>query len=149
MLELYPKQIKYAVKHFPLRNHRYARKAAAAALAAGEQGKFWDYHKLLYQNYQSINEQKIQELAKVLGLDLDRFNADMRSPDIQALITRDLEEGRKIGVRGTPSVFVNGRRLKKRRLDDFKRVIDEELRRQSLGNPSAGSKPPGAMPWNG
>lgn len=149
MLELYPKQVKHVVKNFPLRSHRYARKAAAAALAAHEQGKFWDYHKLLFQNYRSINDKKIQELAKVVGLNLDKFQADMGSPDIQALITRDIQEGRKNGVRGTPSIFINGRRLKKWKLEDFRRVIDEELRRQAAGNRSTQPKSSRGIPWIG
>jgi protein-disulfide isomerase len=118
------------VKHFPLRNHKFARKAATAALAANEQEKFWEFHHKLFENYKALNDSKIQEIAKELDLDMGKFNKDMNSPKIAKLINRDLKNARQVGVRGTPAIFVNGKRLKKRDLSGFSEMIETELKRK-------------------
>ncbi len=130
MLDKYPDKVKLVVKHFPLRNHKFARKAAEAALAADAQGKFWDIHHKLFQNYKAINDAKIQKIAEELNLDMKKFNSDMKSPNIRNLINRDMREGRQVGIRGTPTVFINGKRLKNRRLPDFTQMIEAELKKE-------------------
>lgn len=129
MLEKYPDQVKLVVKHFPLRNHKFARKASQAALSAGKQGKFWEFHQKLFQNYKAINDAKLQDIAKECDLDLGKFNVDMKSADIRNLINRDIKNGKEIGVRGTPTVFINGKRLKKRNLAGFAELIEAELKK--------------------
>ena len=124
---LNPDKVKLVIKHFPLSKHRYARKAAAAALAAASQGKFWEFHHKLFQNYKSINNEKIQQIAKELNLEMKKFNKDMASSAVHALINRDLKNGRQIGVRATPSIFINGKILKPKSVNDFYRAIDDEL----------------------
>ena len=128
MLDKYPGDVKLVVKHFPLSNHRYARKAAKAALAASAQGKFWEFHSKLFKNYRVINDLKIQDIAKELSLDMEKFTRDMKSPDIQSLIARDVNNGRQIGVRGTPTIFINGKILKNKSLPGFFRMIESELK---------------------
>ena len=130
MLERYPRQVKLVFKNFPLARHRFARKAAGAALAADVQGKFWEFHSKLIESYRVINDAKIQAIARELGLDMERFARDMMSPAIQELIARDVKNGRKIGVRGIPQVFINGKTLKKRSLEGFKQMIESELRKR-------------------
>ena len=130
MLKKYPNEVKLVVKHFPLRNHKFARKAATAALAANEQGKFWEFHHKLFENYKVLNDSKIQDIAKELDLDMEKFNKDMNSPVIAKLINRDLKNGRQVGVRGTPTIFVNGKILKKRGLSGFSEMIEAELKRK-------------------
>ncbi len=93
MLEKYPKKVKLVFKNFPLRNHKFAMKAAAASLAAGRQGKFWEFHDLLYKNYNRLSDQKIQEIARGLRLDMEKFNKSMKDPGILATINRDKSEG--------------------------------------------------------
>ena len=97
------------VKHFPLRSHRFARKASAAALAANEQGKFWEFHEKLMENHHSIDEKKIQDIAMELHLNMEQFARDMNSAPVNDLIVRDLRDGRAVGIRGIPTVLVNGR----------------------------------------
>ncbi len=130
MLEKYPDKVKLVIKHFPLSKHRYARKAAIAALAAGLQEKFWEFHHKLFQNYKSINDEKIQAIAKELDLEMKKFGEDMNSPAIHALINRDLANGRRIGVRATPSIFINGKILRPKSVNDFYKKIDEELKKE-------------------
>ena len=76
MLEKYPKEVKLVYKNFPLVGHKFARKAATAALAAHEQGKFWEFHDNLFKNYRNLDDAKIQEIAEELGLDMERFTRD-------------------------------------------------------------------------
>jgi protein-disulfide isomerase len=102
-------------------------KAAAAALAAGSQGKFWEFHDLLFENYNRINDQKIQDIALSLNLDQVEFEKKMNDPEIQQKIGQDVMDGRQAGVNSTPSVFINGRLLRNRTLSGFEEVIDKEL----------------------
>lgn len=127
MLDKYPDDVKLVVKHFPLSNHKFAKKAATASLAASAQGKFWEFHSKLFKNYKNINDTKIQNIAKELGLDMEKFNKDMQSPAIKNLIARDVNNGRQIGVRGTPTIFINGKILKNRSLSGFSQMIEAEL----------------------
>jgi protein-disulfide isomerase len=123
----YPTEVKVAFKNFPLRSHQSAEVAARAALAAGEQGKFWEFHDLLFANYNRLNEEKIREIAKELKLDMERFEKDRQDARIANRVRADASEGGKIGVRSTPTVFVNGKRVKQRTLEGFSQMIDKEL----------------------
>ncbi|MBW1981983.1 MAG: thioredoxin domain-containing protein [Deltaproteobacteria bacterium] len=129
MLETYPREVKLVFKNFPLRMHRYAMQAAAAAMAANVQGKFAQFHEKLFENYRSLNEAKIEEIATALGLDMTEFNRDRKDPTIQNLIARDIQDGIKAGIRGTPTVFINGKQLKGRNFAAFKTMIDAELKK--------------------
>lgn len=110
-------------------------KAATAALAAERQGKFWEFHDLLFKNYNKLNDQKIREIALKLGLDQTEFEKKMKDPKITAMIRQDVREGAQAGVRGTPTIFINGRRLNNRSLQGFQAAIDKEL--QKLGKKAA------------
>ena len=134
VLEQYPEQVKLVVKNFPLRNHKFAIQAAVASLAAERQGKFWEYHDILSENYNKINNEKIIEFAKVLKLNMKKFQNDMKDPELRARVHQDRRDGQKAGVRGTPTVFVNGKRLQNRRLAGFKAMIDRELAKQKSSN---------------
>jgi len=114
-------------KHFPLRNHSFAIKASAAALAANAQGKFWEMHERLFQNYKNLNETKVKEIAQEMDLNWGRLEEDMNGPQIRQLIVRDLKESQEAGVRGIPTVFINGKLLKKRNLEEFQEMIDAAL----------------------
>ncbi|MEJ2102016.1 MAG: thioredoxin domain-containing protein [Desulfobacterales bacterium] len=127
VLEKYPHDVKVVFKNFPLRNHRFAMKAAIAALAAQSQGKFWEFHDLLYQNYKQLSDQKIQEIAQEVGLNLEEFEKKINDPATARQVGQDLLEGQEIGVRGTPTVYINGIRLKNRSLYGFEEAIDRQL----------------------
>ncbi len=135
VLEKYPDDVKIVFKNFPLRNHKFALKAATAALAAESQGKFWEFHDLLFKNYNRLNDQKIREIALGLGFDQTQFEKKMKDPKIRAMIRQDVRDGAQAGVKGTPTVFINGRRLKDRSLKGFQALIDKELLK--LGKKSA------------
>ena len=115
------------VKHFPLRSHRFARKASAAALAAKEQGKFWEFHEKLMENHRNLDENKIQDIATELHLDMERFTQDMNSAPVNDLIVRDLREGRVLRIRGIPTVLVNGRIVAKPSPQNLEETITEAL----------------------
>ena len=127
VLEKYPGKVKLVFKNFPLRNHAQAKPAAIAALAAGKQGKFWEYHDKVFENYKGLNSEAFEQFALDLGLDLKKFEADRKSRDLADLVNADLQEGSRAGVRGTPSIFINGRRLNQRSLAGFSAMIDREL----------------------
>ena len=103
--------------------------AAAAALAAQKQAKFWEFHDLLFKNYNSLNENVISGIVLSLGLDPALFEAYRKSPETSARINKDMADGRKAGVGGVPAVFINGISLKDHSLNGFRKEIDAELKR--------------------
>jgi len=130
VLEKNKGKTKLVFKNFPLNTHQFARKAAAAALAAGKQGKFWEFHDRLFQNYNRLNDQLIQEQAQQLGLDLQKFEKDLNDPHIQQTINQDYQDGIKAGVRGTPTVYVNGALLRNTNPEGFQAAFDKELEKR-------------------
>lgn len=128
MLEKYPKDVKLVYKNFPLQSFRFATKAAQAAFAAQRQGKFWEFHEKLFENYNVLNDEKINEIARGLGLDMEKLTKDMNSPAIQNILARDANEGRRIGIRGIPTILINGKITDRRALADLQAVVEEELR---------------------
>lgn len=127
VLEKYPGKVKIVFKNYPLRNHKFARKAAAAALAAEKQGKFWEFHDMLFKNYNRLNDKKIQEIARELGLNMEAFEKNMRDPHMLAKVSRDKSEGMKANVRSTPTVFINGRLVRNRTLSGLQAAIEKAL----------------------
>jgi protein-disulfide isomerase len=132
VLEQYPKDVKVVFKNFPIRSHKFAMKAAVAALAAARQGKFWEFYDLLFKNYNRLNDQKIQEIAQAVGLNMEEYEKDKNDPAIKQKVNQDFSEGRQAGVRGTPTIFINGIRLRDRSLSGFQAAIDKQL--QKPGN---------------
>ena len=106
--------------------------AALAARAAGEQGKFWEYHDLLYENQGSGNsgafsDDKLSGFARELELDVERFEADLGSEAIAAAVQEDFEAGQSAGISGTPTFEINGQRLVGfQSLEAFEGIIEEE-----------------------
>jgi protein-disulfide isomerase len=129
LLEKYPDQVKLIFLSFPLRNHRFAKKAAVAAFAAKKQGKFWEYHDRLFANLDSINDQKFLEIAREVGLDMERFEKDINDLKIVARINQDIRLGAYLEVRATPTVFINGSVSKARTLEAFQVDVEMELRK--------------------
>ena len=126
MFEQNKNEVKIVFKNFPLRNHKFARPAAIAALAANKQDKFWELHDQLYKNYNRLNDQKIRELAQQVGLNMEEFDQDMKDPELMAIVGRDFQEGARAGVRGIPTIFVNGRLLRNRSFQGFQAAIEKE-----------------------
>ena len=129
VLEKYPREVKIVFKNFPLRNHNFAMSAAIAALVADEQGKFWEFHDLLFKDFNRLNAQKIREIVQQLNLDMAKFEKAQKAPQFLSMINRDVSDGKNAGVRGTPTVFINGRVLRNRTLPGFHAMIEKELKR--------------------
>ena len=127
-LAAYPTQARFVFKHFPLTSsHPQAMPAALAAVAAQRQGKFWEMHEVLFANQRALSNEQLLEYARKLGLDMKRFEADMASDEVKSQVEEDRRLARRAGVRGTPTVFVNGRLLQNRSLDGFKQLIEPIL----------------------
>ena len=118
------------MEQFPLPTHNFARKAAMAALAAAKQGKFWEMHEKLYANQKTLNEAKVEEIARELGLNMEQFNRDLKDPSIAGLIERNIKNGHQANVRGTPTIFVNGKVLTQRSLAGFQQAIEADLKKK-------------------
>ena len=130
VLSTYPKEVKFVNKNFPLSNHKFAGKAAIAALAADRQNKFWEFHDKLYENMKVLSDDKIREIAVELGLNIEEWEKDKADPAIAKLINRDLRDAQQASVRGTPTVFINGKYLKERSFNGFKQIIEADLQRE-------------------
>ena len=104
-------------------------KAATAALAANEQGKFWEFHDMLFENHDRLSDDKIKEIAASLNLNKNRFDEKIKDPQIRNKIQQDLIDGSNADVRGTPTIFINGRLLRNRSLDGFRVLIEKELKK--------------------
>lgn len=131
VLARYPDKGRLVYRDFPLDNlHPGARRAAEAARCATDQGKFWPYHDLIYSKEPDGTAEEIERFARQVGLDVDAFEACLASGKHRARVQKDLEEGMRLGVEGTPAFFVNGRLLSGAQpLEAFTRIIDEELAR--------------------
>lgn len=121
-------KVKLVFKQFPLDSHPNARDAARATIAAGKQGKFWEMHDRLFAHQDALEPHDLEAHAEALGLDVERFRADMESEATESRIEKDRALGRKAGIRGTPSIFVNGR-LFEGSLQGLPAYVEEELTR--------------------
>jgi protein-disulfide isomerase len=128
VLNRYPTQVRWVFKHFPLPFHQDAPLAHKASLAAGEQGKFWEMHDLIFARQTAIKRNNLIQYAKDLGLDEKRFIKDLDNGKYQAQIDREVQEGTRLGVTGTPAFFVNGQLLVGARpVEELAGLIDREL----------------------
>ncbi len=128
LLQDYPKDVKIAYMMHPLPMHSQAAIAAEAAMAANAQGKFLPMHEALMENSRNLSRDKILEIAKGLGLNMERFTNDLDTNAHKTEIARQTQEAMKIGATGTPANFINGRYLSGAApIEAFKKLIDEEL----------------------
>ena len=136
----YGDRVRFVVRDYPLAQHADARKAAEAAEAAREQGKYWEYVALLYRNQSALSVAKLKEYATQVGLDRAKFDAALDSGRHAEKVQRDLLDGNRVGVSGTPTFFVNGKRLSERSYEGFKAAIEAALKATSAARNSAASK---------
>jgi protein-disulfide isomerase len=129
VLKKYPDEVNLVHKNFPLSKHKFAAKAAKAALAADKQGKFSEFHERLFKNQRGLNDATVQKIATELSLDMAKFEKDKNDPAFQKLIVRDTKEARRAGVRGVPAVYINGKLLRSRSMRAFQQMIDAELQK--------------------
>ncbi|MEW6431686.1 MAG: thioredoxin domain-containing protein [Myxococcota bacterium] len=125
----YEGKIRVVMKQHPLDFHPRAKPSALAALAAGEQGKYWEMHNLLFANQQNgLEDSNLENYARQLGLNVEKWKADMQLPKFQAQIAKETALAMQVGATGTPAFFINGRKLSGAQpIENFKRLIDEEL----------------------
>jgi protein-disulfide isomerase len=110
--ELFEKRsakVRFVYKFMPLSMHPHGEPAARAAIAAQAQGKFWEMHHQLFSNGTHLEDADIESYAKTLGLDLTRFHADLQAPATKARLDADRKLADALGVKGTPTLFINGR----------------------------------------
>jgi protein-disulfide isomerase len=124
----FPGKVRMVWKNFPLPFHVYAAPAAEAALAAGAQGKFWPMHDKLFANNVALERPSLETYAGALGLDMRRFRADLDAGTYKPRVEADVAQAGTLGLRGTPVVFINGRKIAGAYpWEVFKRMADAEL----------------------
>ncbi len=142
VLKAYPTQVKLIFKEYPLETHSQAAFAAAAAVAAQKQGKFWAMYDAMFAAHDDLSRDNILALAQKNGLDLKRFQADLDSVEVKEAITRDVQDGDRVGVAGTPTLFIDGQRYNGPiELESLKPVLEAELKHPVLGAQAASTKP--------
>jgi protein-disulfide isomerase len=124
----YGERVRLVMRDFPLNQHPNAIKAAEAAEAAREQGKYWEYIALLFKNQSALNVEKLREYASQVGLDRKKFDEDLDSGKYADRVQLDLIEGNRLGVNSTPTVFINGRRIKEKTRESLKAAIEAALK---------------------
>jgi len=128
LLKAYPTQVKLIFKQFPLEIHPQADLAAAAAIAAHKQGKFWPMHDAMFAHRSDLSRQSILLLAKQNGLNMDQFESDIDSTEVRETVVRDVQDGDRAHVEGTPTLFISGQRYNGQiTVAALKPVIDSEL----------------------
>ncbi len=112
--EKYPDQVRVVFKHFPLSFHTLSPPAHAASMAAKNQGKFWEYRYALAPHFRDLSEGVFVKVADSLGLDIEKFKVDMKLDSTKNdIIATDMALGNDVGVRGTPSFYVNGKKAER------------------------------------
>lgn len=109
LLREFDGKVNLVFKNYPLDSHKNAMPAAMAAVAAGNQGKFWELADKLFEHQRELSPEKIRQLAQGLGLDMDRFDADFASNETRERVAQDKREGVNAKIQGTPTLFVSGR----------------------------------------
>jgi protein-disulfide isomerase len=131
----YDKQITFQFRHFPLvQLHDNAMIAHRSAEAAGKQDKFWEMHDILYERQKIWSESSnakliMEDYASELGLNVDQFKTDFASSEVNDIITADTKLGQDIGVSGTPTFVIDGKKLDDlpRDIDSFSKLIDQAI----------------------
>jgi protein-disulfide isomerase len=128
--EKYGEQVRVVFRHQPLPFHQHARLAAAAAMAAHEQGRFWEFHDALFAQQQALDRGSLEALAGKLGLDVHRFRQALDSGAYDNYLDAEGVEAQRRGIAGTPTFFINGTPVVGAQpLEAFVKVIDAELQR--------------------
>ena len=124
LVKEYGDKVRLVARDFPLSQHNEAFKAAEAAEAAREQGKYWEYAQLLMRNQSELSVDKLKAYATELALDRPRFDNALDSGKFAEMVQRDIEEGMKLRIKGTPTVFINGRRVSANSYEELKASVE-------------------------
>jgi protein-disulfide isomerase len=136
----YGGRVRLVVRDFPLSQHPDARKAAEAAEAARAQGKYWEYAALLFGNQSALGVAKLKEYASRVGLDRAQFDAALDSGRFAESVRRDSHDGDRVGVMGTPTLFLNGRRVADTSYEGLKAAIEAALVSAAKTSQAAGAE---------
>jgi 2-hydroxychromene-2-carboxylate isomerase len=127
-LDEFKNDVKLYFKHYPLGGHTNARLAAEAAVAAQKQGKFWPYSDQIWSHAEALSPAVLEQIAKDVGLDVERWRKDLDSEDVRARVEKDHAEGGVLGIAATPTIYLNGREFSDNRdIDSLRDWINEEL----------------------
>jgi protein-disulfide isomerase len=128
LLAAYPGKIQLVVKNYPYKYRDFSRIAAAASLAAGAQGKYWEMHDLLLARSPKLDRASLLTYATELGLDLKKFTEGIDSEKYGAAIDADLKLAESLDLYNTPTYYINGRQvIGDRPFEVLKKIVDEEL----------------------
>jgi protein-disulfide isomerase len=125
--------VRFVYKFMPLSMHPHGEIAARAAIAAHAQGKFWEMHHQLFANGEHLDPTDLDEYAKAIGLDVDRFRRDMQSPATSARIDADRKLADTLGVKGTPTLYIDGREYDTKL--DMSDWVDAEIAARQTAEP--------------
>jgi protein-disulfide isomerase len=138
--DTYKDNVRIVWKHLPLQIHKDAAGAALAAEVAAKQGKFWEFHDVLFANQSKLGPEDLKQHARDLRLDMKRFEADLLNTEDKKKIDADVAEAQALGINGTPGIFINGRFVEGAQpFEVFAKIIDEELSKRGLAGPSRSS----------
>lgn len=139
--ERYGAKVRVVFRDFPLPIHKQAAKAAEAAACADEQGKFWEYHDKLFETQSALLVADLKQRASELGLDAKRFGECLESNKYAAEWQQDMADGRRYGISGTPTFFVNGRMVAGNPpVESFVEIVEEELARAGVSQVAAAQR---------
>ena len=128
----YADKIRLVYRQFPLTNmHPHAQKAAEASLCANDQRRFWDFYDSLFSDQSKLEIRDLKQRAQTMGLNMSTFNTCLDSGKQADTIQKDRDDARKLGVSGTPTLFINGRLVTGRSYAEIREVIEDELKRAS------------------
>jgi protein-disulfide isomerase len=128
----YSDKVRLVVRDYPLEKHKNAFKAAEAAEAAREQAKYWEYVAELFANQKELGVEKLKEYASKVGLDRKKFDAELEGGKYAAHVQRDMQDGMKAGVSGTPTIFINGKRVADTTYAALRAAIEEALTKPAM-----------------
>lgn len=124
----YGDKVRFVVRDFPLESiHENAFRAALAANAARAQNKYFEYIDVLYRNQEGLDDASLKKYAAELGLNIAQFELDFSSEKTAAEVRKDMADGKKYGIGGTPAIFVNGLRIHRLSTDGFRTAIERAL----------------------
>jgi protein-disulfide isomerase len=131
----YGDKVSFVTRYFPLPGHRNSMTSALAVESAGKQGKYWEMYDTVFENQSLWGEKETPEptifegYAQQLGLDMEKFRQDINSQEVKDRIERDKNTGNKLGIEGTPTFFLNGKRIENPRgYEEFKKILDNALK---------------------
>ena len=127
LMKKYPNDIKFVYKHFPLSFHANAPAAAAASIAAQNQGKFWEFRYALAPHFRELTQETFEKVAKEVGLNMEKFKKDMVLDSAkQKRINEEFQLGVKVGVQGTPNFYINGKRQDRFSVELVEKMLQEK-----------------------